>query len=771
MTVAPKTSRATPRAKKSSSGGGGGGKAPPSAAASPTGVVDSTETTTATTTTAAPTPKRKNLLAQLVPIPGLFSFTWSEYKTLYHSREAELAPSFPAFLVNTEVHDLSAMNLGCTAAGGGGGGGITLTAGADAHPRRRGFVLKTREQVQRGISPAVISTQTKIVMLSDNVDVDDLFWRLPLIRYEEPRAGILKKQIQVQSTTPEEVQAYLAKRAGIDRFFTELVTADTKNCNVNARKASFVDERIPFVGIVSKDLVNSQSKVKGTFIHCTTLNVRAWNAAADRWNEVHLKVFNTGKIILPGIVVGAIDMFLHVLALVLELLNNALQESRPGAAPLRIRHDLTASSGNHFGDPHGLLPPASSILADNRATAAEAAADRALAAAAQLAIGGHEDELDDDAAAAALRPPDASRCPEGCPGRMLVGDTGAPVCGTCGVLVPFSLDHGPDWKTGGAGDSHDARGREVPRCGNAVNPTMIETSFAYRLTPAIGGGSAMRNVAKWMSWLGGGQSEKSHGDEVQLLRRVGACAGLPRTVVATAEQLLYRLRGHPASRGLTKPMRRICYIWLACQAHGCPRTVPEMAALFRVDAHVATRSCALNFEDVVDSLETPLSGQRQLYFGPVLPGHFVHRFAHRLELHGAPVDIALYVATVVARHDVVPGNRPHAIAAAVLYYVALCCGVALTKKKTWQMLNHEISEVGIHRCATKLSYYKLFPAELRTQYPLADVVETKCLSAQRLLEASAAAVAASKNDCAQEEEEEDDMGASKGLEFLGYITL
>jgi transcription initiation factor TFIIIB Brf1 subunit/transcription initiation factor TFIIB len=682
-----------------------------------------------------PSLRARNLLSQLEPIPGI-DFSWREFQALARSREAELAPSYPAFLVDTDVHQLASASTSTS--------GTTSAAanGAPAPPafRRtsRGVELLPPAAVRRGISPAEISTQTKIVILSDAVDVDALFWLLPVIRYEEPRAGILKKQILVHSASPEEVDAYLRRRAGLDRFFTETVTAAAQNDNVHARKTGFADSRIPFVGVVSKDLVSSQSMAKLTFIHCTTLNLRAWNAAAGRWCEVHLKVFSTGKIIIPGIVSGALDMFLHVLALVLQLLNDAQRVARPDAPPLFIRHDLTSAFGVHFADPHGLLPPgADRPLVGEwiEAPPLDAAAPAGPWSAAVAGGGGSGGSGGGGAAEW------QQRCPMGCVGLMMVDEASLPTCASCGTVVPFALDHGPEWRAAGDGGAHDARAREVPRCGAAVNPSMIETSFACRLAPVPGNGGGMRNAAKWMSWMGGGQTERALGDEIALLRRVGGVAELPRAVVATAELLMHRLRGHACNRGLTKPMRRMRYLWLACQAHGCPRTVPEMAALFRASARSAAQSCALNFEDVVAESAALLPGAHRLYFGPILPGHFVHRFAARMGVASRATSVAMYVATLVARHDVMPGSRPHAVAASALYYAAMCCGAALTKKSAWLLLDREVSEVGIHRCFTKLCFYRVFPAELRTEFPGATDVEDKCLGAQNLLAASASALA------------------------------
>ena len=51
-----------------------------------------------------------------------------------------------------------------------------------------------------------ISTKTKILFMNTNVDLIDLFWKLPILDYSEPRDGILKKQMKFNSTKPEELE-------------------------------------------------------------------------------------------------------------------------------------------------------------------------------------------------------------------------------------------------------------------------------------------------------------------------------------------------------------------------------------------------------------------------------------------------------------------------------------------------------------------------------------------------------------------------------------
>lgn len=50
-----------------------------------------------------------------------------------------------------------------------------------------------------------ISTQTKIGFLDQCIDLNDLFWKLPIIDYKEAKEGVIKKIMKINSITPEEV--------------------------------------------------------------------------------------------------------------------------------------------------------------------------------------------------------------------------------------------------------------------------------------------------------------------------------------------------------------------------------------------------------------------------------------------------------------------------------------------------------------------------------------------------------------------------------------
>ena len=148
----------------------------------------------------------------------------------------------------------------------------------------------------------VISTKTKVLFLNQPVDIHTLFWEIPVIDYWLPKTGVLKKQIKVVSKTPEELAAYQARLEGV-RYYKQNIIKQINN--PTARSIKFKDERKITVGLSRKDIVSYRGKVKNAFYNCFALIVRFWDDTASgsgTFREVHIKVFNTGKMEIPGIV-------------------------------------------------------------------------------------------------------------------------------------------------------------------------------------------------------------------------------------------------------------------------------------------------------------------------------------------------------------------------------------------------------------------------------------------------------------------------------------
>lgn len=158
----------------------------------------------------------------------------------------------------------------------------------------------------------LISTKTKVLFLNTAVDIHSIFWNIPVIEYWKPEAGIIKKQIKVISKTIEEFNAYQSKLEGIT-FYRENVIKQINN--PLARTIKFKDERKITIGLSKKDILN-RCKRKNAFYNCFAIILRfEYNGI---FRETHIKVFNTGKMEIPGIV--SHDIFTRIKSLILEIL-------------------------------------------------------------------------------------------------------------------------------------------------------------------------------------------------------------------------------------------------------------------------------------------------------------------------------------------------------------------------------------------------------------------------------------------------------------------
>jgi len=145
-------------------------------------------------------------------------------------------------------------------------------------------------------SDIYISTQTKIAFLNSTIDLYKIFWLLPVINYFNPIDGIIKKSIKINCNTKEEVKT-LENKIAIQKNIE--VNILSKVDNPNARKTKFKDIRKVDIGISKKDLISYRKKKKGAFYNCFAVILRI--KYKNIFKEIHVKIFNTGKLEIPGI--------------------------------------------------------------------------------------------------------------------------------------------------------------------------------------------------------------------------------------------------------------------------------------------------------------------------------------------------------------------------------------------------------------------------------------------------------------------------------------
>jgi len=144
-----------------------------------------------------------------------------------------------------------------------------------------------------------ISTKTKLLYLNQkDIDVSLLFWNIPVVEYWKPLEGVTKKQMKVACHSKEECQQN-AERLSKSYYHTERIIKQIDN--PIAKKIKYKDERKVTIGISSKNVMNYRGKDKGgAMFNCIALTFRFRNEV-NIFHEIHVKLFNTGKIEIPGV--------------------------------------------------------------------------------------------------------------------------------------------------------------------------------------------------------------------------------------------------------------------------------------------------------------------------------------------------------------------------------------------------------------------------------------------------------------------------------------
>jgi len=164
-----------------------------------------------------------------------------------------------------------------------------------------------------------ISTKTKISYLNKkDIDIKSIFWKIPVIKYYTPTNGVIKKQIKYSSTSKEEVD-FISEQIKDIACYEEYIIEHIENPE---GRIKFKDQRKISIGTCKKDILSYRSKKKRAFFNCFVLILRLFYK--NEYKEVHVKVFNTGKLEIPGIQND--DLLTQTLTLLVEQLRPVVGE-------------------------------------------------------------------------------------------------------------------------------------------------------------------------------------------------------------------------------------------------------------------------------------------------------------------------------------------------------------------------------------------------------------------------------------------------------------
>ena len=142
-----------------------------------------------------------------------------------------------------------------------------------------------------------ISTKTKISYLNMPIDIKKVFWSIPISPYSTPQECIIKKQIKVSTTDPNELTE-IKELLKNEKYYQE---QEIEHIDNPEGRIKFKVQLKINIGLCKKDILNYRCKLKRAFFNCFVLILRIKDRVSGSFKEMHVKVFNTGKLEIPGI--------------------------------------------------------------------------------------------------------------------------------------------------------------------------------------------------------------------------------------------------------------------------------------------------------------------------------------------------------------------------------------------------------------------------------------------------------------------------------------
>lgn len=301
-----------------------------------------------------------------------------------------------------------------------------------------------------------------------------------------------------------------------------------------------------------------------------------------------------------------------------------------------------------------------------------------------------------------------------CNSQLMIMDDGFPTCtgAMCGVMNRDILDYSPEWRFYGADDKN---ANDPTRCGNPINPLLMESSFGCKVLCGTKSSYEMKKIRKWTEWQSMPHKEKSLYDEFQFITIMAQNAGVPKIFIDDAMAIHKEISEQKMFRGMNRDGIKSASIYISCRLNGCPRTAHEIAEIFKLDKTSATTGCSMAV-NILHNIERNIEPSNKADLCLTTPSLFIDRYCSKLNFNQELTMLSKFIANKVEQNNIITDNIPHAIAAGIVYFVAQLCQMNITKQDIKQVCG--VSEVTVNKCFKKLDILreKLLPKAIIDKY-------------------------------------------------------
>jgi transcription initiation factor TFIIIB Brf1 subunit/transcription initiation factor TFIIB len=289
-----------------------------------------------------------------------------------------------------------------------------------------------------------------------------------------------------------------------------------------------------------------------------------------------------------------------------------------------------------------------------------------------------------------------------CKSVLIIMEDGFPTCTNqeCSVIYKNTLDYSPEWRFYGADDKN---ANDPTRCGNPINPLLVESSYGCKVLCAGNSSYEMKKIRKWTEWQSMPHKEKSLYDEFQFITIMAQNAGIPKIFIDVAMTIHKDISEQKMFRGLNRDGIKAASIYISCRLNGCPRTSHEIAEIFKLDKTSATSGCSMAV-NILHNIERNVEPSQQTDLCKTTPSSFIDRFCSKLNINNELTMLSKFIANKLENQNIISDNTPHAIAAGIVYFVSQNCNLNINKMDIKQICG--VSEVTINKCFKKMENIK-----------------------------------------------------------------
>jgi hypothetical protein len=188
-------------------------------------------------------------------------------------------------------------------------------------------------------SDIYISTKTQIAYFNQPINLVEVFWCVPINPYHAQLEGVIKKSMKFNTLSQIELDNNTERTAQYKYVDQHIIL----QINNPSGRIQFKDVRKISIGLCKKDILSTRDKKNNSaFYNCFVVIVRILQNEIFR--EIHVKVFNTGKMEIPGI--QSDEMLNRVLSVLTEIIRPFIKDSLVPLEYLKEKSEIVLINSN-----------------------------------------------------------------------------------------------------------------------------------------------------------------------------------------------------------------------------------------------------------------------------------------------------------------------------------------------------------------------------------------------------------------------------------------